>query len=1280
MNHLAMRHDRGLGHPYLSRRLKKMFLARPLLQLLAGVILASLSILDPRLNQCPRCFKIMISPGFFNPLGRRAWLFATACVLQFSHSAIYAQVGPAEGREGLVELSSQDARLKGHYAVPGFKVQIVAAEPAIIDPTAMAFDDQGRLYVSEWRKADRMYDTFDTIKLPEGGTQRITRRRKATMDIVKRLEDRDKDGIYEYSEVVVDGAEMPSSIFPWKGSLYLTCVGRLEKWSDEDGDGKFETRTIVADGFCGFYHHWLSGMTLGTDGWLYLTAGDNDNHVVGSDGSRVEISRCGGVIRSRPDGSRMNMFALGFRNPYRDLVFNSNFDAFVVDNDNEDGSKFQGVRLINPVEEGDYGWRLLPGAFCCRPDFDRGAVDGELPGKLPIVAKTGRGAPAGLAVYHGTAFPDRFRDLMIYPDVFRKLVRAYEVEPKGGANSLKREITLMTADDDLFRPCQTVVGPDGAIYVLDWRSNSGGAGRLWGDGQFGRLYKITWGGTPQEPARTVRPKADWSHITGAADAQLLEMLRSKDYQQADRALREIVERGAKSRAGLQALLNDKSAPVRARCLGLQGLRQLWNSDVEAILIAALSDPEFQVRRLAAQAISWEPTKSRPDFVPVLESHLARETNGQVIRELALAIGRHATDNPARAAETLLTWLHDHPTQDVATRDAFIRGIERLGETAVEVVAQNVRLGTDSKRANAVGVFSAMRTEPAARRLPDLVVLPNLSADDRLVFVRMFKDIPLNIPVATVKLVQYVQAHPELDARIELATLQNVRLAGLPAHDLVARLMDDSDESVRIAAIGYASESRFPSLSTKLASRLTDSKRSASERLAVLRALRSTGAGAFDMIAKAAQTDDPDTTWTVAVLRGLSETNRTKAIPFLEKALANSSDEVHSDALALLGEQPQTALRLGQLYVDGKLKTSDAPNVLAALRKFNTDPHRALQTKIEKQIEDSIKSIDRVALAGLVEKANPWRGMGVFLKEGGARCTTCHKMESIGGNVGPALTGAFQSYSVEKLIESMLEPSKELKEGYESYKVALKNGRVVSGTKVSQDAKTLVMREASGQELRIDVAEIDEQARETISLMPLGLVADLSQQELADLLAFLRHKPAQESLKTIERVRRVMSIGPVPIEADGKSVALARPNLAKSLIGQDGQTIGWAALDTSSAGTMNLRGQFGTNPGRAYSVVWVESPLDQAAGLRAGQEGAARVYLNGAKIGTLKASANAKPDDTPLVLNLKKGWNVITIASDRAATGENRVQLLIQSAVPVKTSAVGPETTTAAAGE
>ncbi len=534
--------------------------------------------------------------------------------------AARAQTGPGEGREALAELGRFDPRLNGHYAPKGFKVQVIAAEPTIVDPTAMAFADDGTLYVAEWKQADRTFDTWETMKLPEGGTARVLHRRKATPDVVKRLLDTDDDGVYDASEVVVDGTEMPAAIFPWKNSLYLTCVGRLERWSDEDGDGKFELRTVLADGFCGTYHHWLSGMVLNADGWLYLTAGDNDNHVVGSDGSRVEVSRSGGVFRCRVDGSSMHLFALGFRNPYRDIAFNATFDPFLADNDNEDGSKFQGVRLINPVEEGDYGWRLRPGATCCQPDFDRGAADGELPGKLPIIANTGRGAPAGLVVYNGVALPDRYRDLAIYPDVFRRLVRAYRVKPKGGSYALGREVTLMTADDDLFRPCQAVVGADGALYVLDWRSNSGGAGRLWGDGERGRLYRITWEGDGDDPALPLKEN-NWRRVKEGCDDALRSMITGRDFGEADRALRELVERRgavapAPTRAMLLGLMNDKAMALHARLLGLQGARRLWDGEVERAMVAALDDPEADVRRLAAQALSWEPKAGpsgpRPD--------------------------------------------------------------------------------------------------------------------------------------------------------------------------------------------------------------------------------------------------------------------------------------------------------------------------------------------------------------------------------------------------------------------------------------------------------------------------------------------------------------------------------------------------------------------------------------------------------------------------------------------------------------------------------------------
>ena len=85
----------------------------------------------------------------------------------------------------------------------------------------------------EWRRADRTFETWDTLALPEGGTTRVRRLRKATADVVKRLRDRDGDGVFEAAEVVLDGAEMPTSILPIKGGLLLTSVGRLERWTDE---------------------------------------------------------------------------------------------------------------------------------------------------------------------------------------------------------------------------------------------------------------------------------------------------------------------------------------------------------------------------------------------------------------------------------------------------------------------------------------------------------------------------------------------------------------------------------------------------------------------------------------------------------------------------------------------------------------------------------------------------------------------------------------------------------------------------------------------------------------------------------------------------------------------------------------------------------------------------------------------------------------------------------------------------------------------------------------
>ena len=103
----------------------------------------------------------------------------------------------------------------------------------------------------------------------------------------------------------------------------------------------YDVEEVIAHGFCGFHHHQVSGLTIGNDGWLYITSGDDDNYVEGSDGSRATVLRTGAVFRCRPDGSQdCTPYSIGYRNPYRDVAFDTAFNLFHADNDNEDGGKF----------------------------------------------------------------------------------------------------------------------------------------------------------------------------------------------------------------------------------------------------------------------------------------------------------------------------------------------------------------------------------------------------------------------------------------------------------------------------------------------------------------------------------------------------------------------------------------------------------------------------------------------------------------------------------------------------------------------------------------------------------------------------------------------------------------------------------------------------------------------------------------------------------------------------------------------------------------------------
>jgi quinoprotein glucose dehydrogenase len=264
-----------------------------------------------------------------------------------------------------VDQGTFDPRLKGVLLPEGFKAEIVIDAPDTINPVGMTFDPDGTLYVMEWRPdpvtGDKWYEVKETFRYKDGTTKQVATMKKFTTDLVKAFKYDASTGKFGKPQTIIS-EELPSSILWHEGYLYVTGRGTVRRWKQSRPNGPWDVRETIAQGFCGFHHHQVSGLTVGNDGLLYLTSGDDDNFVEGSDGSRATVLRTGGVFRCKPDGSKMETYSLGYRNPYRDLAYDDKFNFFHTDNDNEDGSKFMGCRIMHVAEGTDFGWRLQLGA------------------------------------------------------------------------------------------------------------------------------------------------------------------------------------------------------------------------------------------------------------------------------------------------------------------------------------------------------------------------------------------------------------------------------------------------------------------------------------------------------------------------------------------------------------------------------------------------------------------------------------------------------------------------------------------------------------------------------------------------------------------------------------------------------------------------------------------------------------------------------------------------------------------------------------------------------
>ncbi len=1143
----------------------------------------------------------------------------------------------------LVDHGQFDARLKGYFAPEGIKIEIVADAPDIINPVGMTFGPDGTLYVLEWVEAKDLASPKDHIEFTykDGSKRKVLIARKPIKDRVKTLGYNAKKGIYDSAKVVLED-ELPSSILIHDGWMYLSGQGTVRRYKQQP-DGSWGKKEIIAQGFCGWHHHQVSGLTIGNDGWLYITSGDNDNVVEGSDGSRATVLRTGAIFRCRPDGSKMQTYSLGYRNPYRDVVFDDKFNMFHADNDNEDGSKWTGCRLMHIAEGVDFGWRLRPGAECCIPDFIRGAVYGELPGKLAPMHKTGRGSPAGLLLYNDTYFPDQYKGLLYYPDVFRRVIRAYQPAALGASFEITHEFEFLRSNDPLFRPCQMVLGPDGAMYVCDWRTDSGGAGKLWGDGKHGRIYRLSWKGTAEQPAIPLRGLDSWAKIAKQGDDDLFKSLESDNFSDRQRAQQELVRRGGnKIRQALADILHDAdNKPVLARIAALGALQSLEQID-PGPFTRRLKDFSPDIRRLAADAIALI-SRGDPDVHDTLAQHVNDEDLA-VRRAVYIAIGRN---NAPLAADVIINGLQFDKGTDDYLSDGLVRALEYTGKAGIVKLLALADSGEGKDLERVLEIYPSLRTREAAEKLPALLQNYHVKPEQKVALIRTYLYCQVEPPISVEPLVKFLDDLPkEANKKITEGQLNSMKLAALDVlatsgkissdkvkTTLIAMLKSDDPKS-RQAVLNTIADARLTSAAPILVDQLAAAPDDVT-RLALIHTLgqlseRST----FGAVQAHANAKSPQ--MRIEVLRALSSIDNRPARKIAESLLADADLQVQREAIVTLGQSVEGARVVGKKFVDKKLPRSLLPEVSEGLRRFASKEHpdvaELLTNVVKGGLLVSLEPAELKRVSELVQKqGDPLRGRKLYLNNKAVACISCHRLEGVGGKVGPDLTRVWDTLSLEKVMESMLDPSKEIKEGYQTYVATTKSGLTFSGLKVAQNAKELILKDATGKEVRIAAADLDEVVASKKSLMPDDVVRHLSFGEFIDLVAFLRDRKSQEELRGM--VLTAWAVGPLDFDL-GKAYPLEqKPDPEQAVI--DGkQRLHWRPVQADMSGKgFDLRPLIGREPASGYLLAYVHAPKAQKVQLKYQSEEKPKVWLNGTRI---------EPKDDAAALALEQGWNVLLV--------------------------------------
>ncbi|MBL8890904.1 MAG: c-type cytochrome [Planctomycetaceae bacterium] len=937
--------------------------------------------------------------------------------------------------------SPQDS-LRAIRVPVGYRVELVAAEPEVLDPVAFDWDQQGRLWVVEM--AD--YPSgMDGAGKPGGR--------------VRRLEDRDGDGRFETSQLFADGLNFPNGLLSWGPGVLVTAAPEILYLADNDNDGTADVREVWFSGFNeGNQQLRINGLRWGLDGWIYCA---NGGHHAGH-GTEIQVL-------CHRTGNRLALGSRDFRfHPVtREMQVESGPSQFGRNRDA--WGHWFGTQNANPL------WQyVIPERYLQRNPY--------VPAPSPIRHVVGSGSPPVFPAsapekrYHSYDQAGRFTSAcggMIYNDdwlfgrtdeqhgftcePFHNLVQHHVLSDLGPSYSSRRapgeeQFDFFASEDRWCRPVMVRTGPDGALWVADmyrymiehpdWLTPEGRAELLphyrLGDGH-GRIYRIVREDTTPRPFPKLETMSTGELVTALDSSndwhrdKVQQLLNSHERGIATPLLIGLVEHGQYPEARSQALW----------------ILHSWAALNESLIIRALQDMHPRVRENALRiAESW----TNPAIVRVATA-LSKDEDAKVRFQLALSCGQWTDEAAGEALAAIAQRDFADPlvvaaclSSAVPHQEVFAqRLLAGRGEALAAFREPLLRHSLSSKNSQAIAWMLQDALQGSfgeqCRQLTDfLVALQRL----QLSLFQLKQEMSDSAHANLFAQAEAVVAAARDQIRIGAATAEDP----LPAAILLTRFAEDRQQAVLVLG---------QSLSPQV-----DGQTQAD----VVRRMAASAAENVPIVFAQA--------WD-----GLSPTLRAQVLDAWLSRVEWARDLV---TRLKTGEIPARSLDLAQRTQLLQHRDRWVVEQANQLYQRELEPKQAL-VQYQKSLE----------MAGDIE-----RGRAVYQ----TACASCHRRGDLGTDVGPNLATVI-GHSPQKLLANILDPNADIQPGYQSFACLLNTGEVLTGVLSAESAHSLTLTPANGASRTILRSEIEQLSGTGVSLMPEGFEQSITPEAMADLLAFLK---------------------------------------------------------------------------------------------------------------------------------------------------------------------------------